>query len=124
MVLSPVIDFVRRSLLRFLFFLVAYLTGRRLSVDFVEDTARLSDSRKSLEVPFVFQGRRHTISLPYNPYRIESSDVKVFDLEDNLLDIHYTTCPGLQDHLFHLEALNHIYSGKVGKIVVEDPGDD
>lgn len=118
------VDFVRLNLLRFLFFLIAYLSEQRLCMDFVEDTAKLSDTRKSLEIPFVFQGKRHTINLPYNPYRIESSDVKVYDSEDNLLDIHYTTCPGLQDYLFHPEALNHIYSGKVGKVVVESSFDD
>lgn len=124
MVLSTVVDFARLSILRFLFFLIAYLTEQRLCMDFVEDTAKLSDNRKSLDIPFVFQGRQHTISLPYNPYRIQSSDVKVYDSEDNLLNVHYTTCPGLQDYLFHPEALNHIYSGKVGKVVVETSDED
>lgn len=124
MVLTSFVDYIRTNVLRLLFFLIAHLTEQRLCMDFMEDTARLADNRKSLEIPFVFQGKQHTISLPYNPYRIESSDVKVFDSSDNLLNVHYTTCPGLQDFLFHPEALNHIYSGKVARVVVESSLDD
>jgi hypothetical protein len=125
MILSTVSEFVRLKVIGLLFLIIAYLTEQRLTLDVAEDTASLSNDRRSLEVPFVFHGRKHVVHLPYNPYRIVSSDVKVYDQEDNLLNIHSTTCPGLEDFLFHPEALNHMYSGKVGKVVVEsDDYDD
>lgn len=124
MVLSAVFDFLRLKTIVLLFSIIAFLTDQRINMDVDEDTARLADDRKTLQVSFVFQGNRHVVDLPYNPYRIQSSDVKVYDSEDNLLNIHHTTCPGLQDFLYHPDALNHYYSGKVGKVVVESSLDD
>jgi hypothetical protein len=111
---------LRLRTLQLLFTVVAMLSGTTLNAEATEDTAVLSEDRKSLSLSFVLHGTRHSIDLPYNPYRIESSEIKVYDEEGNFVDSHYTTCPGLQDFLFHQVVLDYIYEGNVGRVVIED----
>jgi hypothetical protein len=120
MVLSYLGRTLKLYTLQMLFTIVAMLSGSRLQGDVSEDTAFLSEDRRSISVGFVLHGVHHKVDLPYNPYSIESLEFKVYNGEDKLLGMHYTTCPGLQDFLFHPEALNHIYGGVVKRIVVED----
>lgn len=121
---SDLREYFRVQTIAILFATVAYLSNVNLETKSKRETATLSDDRKSLEVSFVFQGKEHIIKLPYNPYRIQSSDVKIYDKEGKLMSIHYTTCPGLQDFLFKDDVLSHFYGDEIGKVEIDEAWDD
>lgn len=121
---AGVLEYFRVQTVGFLFTAVAYLSNVNLETRPKRETATLSNDRKSLEVSFVFQGKEHIVKLPYNPYRIQSSDVKIYDKEGKLMSIHYTTCPGLQDFLFKDDVLTHFYGDVIGKVEIDELWDD
>jgi len=120
MVLSAIAEFLRIKFIGVLLTSVAFLSDSRIDLTIREDTAFLSNDRKRLHVAFVFQGREHKITLPYNPYCIHSPEVEVFDKDGGFLGTHHVTCPGLYEFLVSDRVLGHFYSGNIGKVVVND----
>ena len=111
------VEYIREKVLDYLFVMVGYLSSHKM-VHVEEDTAELVQDRRGLKIKFVFGGRVREIVLPYNPYRILTSEYAVTCKGEELpfMDL-VSTIPGLDDVVFNKENLSKIYGREIESVV-------
>lgn len=111
------VEYLREKTLDYLFVLVGYLSSHKM-VHVEEDTAELVHDRRGLKIEFVFGGRAREIVLPYNPYRILTTEYALTYKDEDLPFTNVvSTVPGLDEVVFNRENLSKIYGREVAAVV-------